>query len=112
MQTVLITGAAGGIGTRLCPLLKGVYPSIRLSDVRRPADLAAEEPGDERGVALSGATLGPLRSRNAGVSVSSARCETVCRNGKVGVVNGVVMPAISIQTRPYPELRMVLSVAR
>jgi uronate dehydrogenase len=43
MQTVLITGAAGGIGTRLCQLLKGVYPNIRLSDVRRPADLAAEE---------------------------------------------------------------------
>jgi len=42
MQTVLITGAAGGIGTRLCQLLKGVYPNIRLSDVRRPADLAAE----------------------------------------------------------------------
>jgi uronate dehydrogenase len=43
MQTVLITGAAGGIGTRLRQLLKGVYPNIRLSDVRRPADLAAEE---------------------------------------------------------------------
>jgi uronate dehydrogenase len=43
MQTVLITGAAGGIGTRLRQLLKGVYPNIRLSDVRRPADLAVEE---------------------------------------------------------------------
>jgi uronate dehydrogenase len=43
MQTVLITGAAGGIGTRLRQLLKGVYPDIRLSDVRRPADLAADE---------------------------------------------------------------------
>ena len=32
--------------------------------------------------------------------LSSARCDTVCRNGNVGVVNGVVMPAISIQTRP------------
>ena len=43
MQTVLITGAAGGIGTRLRQLLKGVYPNIRLSDVRRPADLVPEE---------------------------------------------------------------------
>src|SRR5215472_18659840 len=43
MQTVLVTGAAGGIGTRLRQLLKGVYPNIRLSDVKRPADLAADE---------------------------------------------------------------------
>src|SRR5260370_8714686 len=43
MQTVLVTGAAGGIGTRLRPLLKGVYPKIRLSDLRRPAELAPDE---------------------------------------------------------------------
>ncbi|MBV8324285.1 MAG: NAD(P)-dependent oxidoreductase, partial [Hyphomicrobiales bacterium] len=43
MQTVLVTGAAGGIGRRLRQLLKGVYPNIRLSDVKRPADLAADE---------------------------------------------------------------------
>src|SRR5499427_376018 len=43
MQTVLVTGAAGGIGTRLRQLLKGVYPNIRLSDVKRPVDLAADE---------------------------------------------------------------------
>src|SRR5215510_7182407 len=43
MQTVLVTGAAGGIGTRLRQLLKGVYPKIRLSDVRRPAELAPDE---------------------------------------------------------------------
>ena len=29
MKNVLITGAAGDIGTRLRKLLKGVYPSIR-----------------------------------------------------------------------------------
>ena len=40
MQTVLVTGAAGGIGTRLRKLLVGVYPQIRWSDVRAPADLA------------------------------------------------------------------------
>jgi uronate dehydrogenase len=43
MQTVLITGATGGIGTRLRRLLKGVYPNLRLSDLRAPPDLAADE---------------------------------------------------------------------
>jgi uronate dehydrogenase len=43
MQTVLITGAAGGVGSRLRRLLKGVYPRIRLSDIRTPKDLSAGE---------------------------------------------------------------------
>ena len=43
METVLVTGAAGGIGTRLRQLFKGVYPKIRLTDLRRPADLEPEE---------------------------------------------------------------------
>jgi uronate dehydrogenase len=43
MQTVLITGAAGGIGTRLRQLLKGVYPNLRLSDIKRPTDLGTDE---------------------------------------------------------------------
>ena len=43
MQTVLMTGAAGGIGTRLRGLLKGVYPRLRLSDLKTPPDLAADE---------------------------------------------------------------------
>ena len=43
MQTVLVTGASGGIGTRLRKLLKGVYPNIRWSDLTAPADLAADE---------------------------------------------------------------------
>src|SRR5215470_11337658 len=41
MQNVLITGAAGDIGTRLRKILRGVYPHLRASDVRKPADLAA-----------------------------------------------------------------------
>ena len=40
---ILITGAAGDIGTRLRTLLKGVYPRIRVSDIRKPAKLAADE---------------------------------------------------------------------
>jgi uronate dehydrogenase len=43
MKTVLITGAAGDIGSRLRKLLKGVYPDIRASDIRKPAELAAGE---------------------------------------------------------------------
>jgi uronate dehydrogenase len=43
MKTVLITGAAGDIGSRLRKLLGGVYPHIRSSDIRTPADLAADE---------------------------------------------------------------------
>lgn len=43
MQKVLITGAAGGVGTRLRKLLKGVYPQLRWSDIRTPGDLAADE---------------------------------------------------------------------
>ena len=40
---ILITGAAGDVGTRLRKLLKNVYPRIRLSDIRSPTDLAAGE---------------------------------------------------------------------
>ena len=43
MQSVLVTGAAGGIGTSLRKLMKGLYPEIRWSDRRRPDDLAADE---------------------------------------------------------------------
>ena len=57
-------------------------------------------------------TVGPFASVNAGAMLSSVRSDTVCRNGKFGVVKGVVIPAISIQTFPYPELTMVLSVRR
>lgn len=41
MQNVLITGAAGDIGTRLRKILRGVYPHLRASDIHKPADLAA-----------------------------------------------------------------------
>jgi hypothetical protein len=64
------------------------------------------------GVVPIGATVGPSRSVKAGLVVSSARSDTVCRNGNVGVVNGVVMPAISIQTSPKPVLTSVLSPRR
>src|SRR5215217_6893956 len=43
MNRVLVTGAAGGIGSRLRTLLKGVYPDLRLSDLKTPSDLAPDE---------------------------------------------------------------------
>jgi uronate dehydrogenase len=43
MQKILVTGAAGGIGERLRLLLPGLYPSLRWSDIRTPANLSAGE---------------------------------------------------------------------
>jgi uronate dehydrogenase len=43
MNNVLITGAAGGIGRMIRPLLRGVYPTIRLSDVVDVEPEAGEE---------------------------------------------------------------------
>src|SRR5215472_8061317 len=43
MARILLTGAAGDIGTRLRKILKPVYPQLRLSDVKVPADLGADE---------------------------------------------------------------------
>jgi uronate dehydrogenase len=44
MQRVLLTGAAGGIGTRLRRLLPTHYPTLRLSDLKAPSDVG---PGEE-----------------------------------------------------------------
>lgn len=43
MQRVLLTGASGGIGTRLRALLPPIYPNLRLSDLKPPQDLGAGE---------------------------------------------------------------------
>jgi uronate dehydrogenase len=43
MKRVVITGAAGDIGTRLRKILKGAYPEIVWSDIRTPANLGADE---------------------------------------------------------------------
>lgn len=44
MKRVLMTGAAGGVGTLLRPLLRHVYPELVLSDIRRPDGLRPDEP--------------------------------------------------------------------
>ncbi|HEX5959142.1 MAG TPA: NAD(P)-dependent oxidoreductase [Hyphomicrobiaceae bacterium] len=43
MKRVLLTGAAGGVGSRLRKLLPTVYSDLSLSDIAAPADLAASE---------------------------------------------------------------------
>ena len=43
MRRVLLTGAAGDVGRRLRKLLGPVYPVLRLSDIKTPADLGAAE---------------------------------------------------------------------
>src|SRR5215813_10759627 len=43
MARILLTGAAGDIGTRLRKILKPVYPELRLSDIKEPADLGPDE---------------------------------------------------------------------
>ena len=43
MPRILMTGAAGGIGTRLRQLLPPIYPDLLLSDRNAPADLAKNE---------------------------------------------------------------------
>jgi uronate dehydrogenase len=63
METVLITGAAGGIGSRLRQLLKGVYPRLILSDREAPADLT----GDEEFVAAELSDMGQVESLLQGV---------------------------------------------
>src|SRR5690348_14112613 len=63
MKTILVTGAAGGIGTRLRQLLKGAYPKIRLSDLKPPADLKP----DEEFVQAELSNLGQVEKAVAGV---------------------------------------------
>src|SRR3954451_20468172 len=43
MPRILMTGAAGGIGTSLRKLLPPIYPDLLLSDLKAPADLAKDE---------------------------------------------------------------------
>src|SRR5690242_14667179 len=43
MPRILMTGAAGGIGTSLRKLLPPIYPDLLLSDINKPADLGKNE---------------------------------------------------------------------
>src|SRR3569832_467768 len=43
MPRILLTGASGGVGTRLRQLLPAIYPDILLSELKDTADLAKGE---------------------------------------------------------------------
>ena len=43
MKRVLLTGASGDVGGRLRKLLKPIYPELRLSDIKKPANLEGNE---------------------------------------------------------------------
>jgi len=55
MRRVLLTGASGGIGTRLRRLLKPLYPELILSDIRPPGDLLPGETFIQADLADAGA---------------------------------------------------------
>jgi uronate dehydrogenase len=63
MRSILMTGAAGGIGTRMRSLLKNVYPRLRLSDISAPRDLKS----DEEFVAADLADMAAVEKTVAGV---------------------------------------------
>src|SRR5688572_17146938 len=63
MRKILMTGASGGIGTRLRTLLKPIYPDLVLSDLKAPEDLRA----DERFIAADLSNFGEVEAALAGV---------------------------------------------
>ena len=103
LERVLITGAAGGIGRRLRRLLRGAYPTLRLSDKVRPDDLA----DDEEFVA---ADLGDL----AAVEAVMAGIDGVIHLGGMAVENDweTILHANIIGTRNLFEAARRHGVAR
>jgi len=81
MERVLVTGAAGGIGRMIRPLLREVYPVVRLSDIVE----IAPEPGEE----FVEADLAEM-----------AACERICA-GMEGVIH---LGASSVEDRWEPIL--------
>src|SRR5215467_4916950 len=63
MKRVLLTGATGNIGGRLRRLLAPIYPGLRLSDIKIPADLR----NDEEFVAAELGDLAEVEKAVAGV---------------------------------------------
>ena len=63
MPRILMTGAAGGIGTSLRKLLPPIYPDLLLSDIKAPADLGSNEKFKAAESRRSRAGRGDLRRR-------------------------------------------------
>ena len=90
MNRVLITGAAGGIGRMIRPLLRGLYPTIRLSDI-----VAIDPDAGEEFVAADLADLAAIERICEGVdgvihlgaSSVEDRWEPVLNNNIIGCYN-------------------------
>jgi uronate dehydrogenase len=90
MNKVLITGAAGGIGRMIRPLLRGVYPVIRLSDIAEIAPEAGEEfvPADLADMtAVERICAGVDGVIHLGASSVEDRWEPILNNNIVGCYN-------------------------
>ena len=76
MPRILMTGAAGGIGTSLRKLLPPIYPDLVLSDIKKPADLGSHErfkAADLADLAHRGAALRVARQRKLLLNVRNVR---------------------------------------
>ena len=123
MQTIVVTGAAGGIGTRLRKLLKGVYPQIRWSDIATPADLRGRRELREgrsrrsrrgredwsrarRASCISAAFRSRARGRRSSTPISSAA--TICSRPRAAKrVKRVVFASSNHAVGFYPRSRKI-----
>ncbi len=91
MRTIVVTGAAGGIGGYLRKALRGVYPEIRWSDLAPPPDLAADETFVAADLADIDAVEGLLRGAQGVVHLggisSEASWEAIRRSNIDGCYN-------------------------
>ncbi len=109
MHKVLLTGASGGIGTRLRTLLKPIYPELVLSDLKAPEDLRA----DEKFIAADLSDIGEVERRVDGIdgivhlggySVEGP-WETILQSNIIGTYN--LFEAARRQGREAGRVRLV-----
>src|SRR5258708_7419944 len=128
MQKILITGAAGDVGSRLTTLLRDTY-RLRLSDVRIPAGLKADadfvaadladRAAVERAVAGGDGVgwrsgCGPKTSRNWCASVSNTRTSATRYSTAPRTTNGPggTMPRLTVTATGRSFARKIFAMPR